>query len=170
MIAQPRFWKKTEVSTEHSYNGTPCIDWTAATMPNGYGMFRSGSKLWLTHRMAWVFEYGDIPDGMFVCHHCDRPCCVNPEHLFLGTHQDNMDDKMSKGRHRRGDDTYNNKLSGFDVTLIKEFLRRHPPTRSNKHGGQCKFLGRWFGVGVACISDIHHGNSWRHITLEGASS
>lgn len=68
---------------------------------NGYGMFRRRG-VWGAHRIAWVYTHGDIPPGMHVCHRCDVPNCINPEHLFLGTHTDNMRDMLSKGRRKAG--------------------------------------------------------------------
>lgn len=68
--------------------------------PLGYGMFRlhQNKSMALAHRAAWELAKGPIPDGMLVCHKCDNPTCVNIEHLFIGSHQDNAADKMSKGR------------------------------------------------------------------------
>jgi hypothetical protein len=63
-------------------------------------------KLWRAHRAAWVEAHGDIPEGMFVLHQCDNRACVNVAHLFLGTHQDNMDDRESKGRNHPPHDPF----------------------------------------------------------------
>lgn len=90
---QERFWEK--VGT-HDING--CRDWTAARFQGGYGAFRLGGKQQKAHRVMWMLHYGEIPEGMLVCHTCDRPPCVEIGHLFLGTPQSNMDDKVRKGR------------------------------------------------------------------------
>jgi hypothetical protein len=79
--------------------GDGCWLWTGAPAQWGYGQFGMANKHWLAHRVSWFFHNGPIPDGMFVCHRCDVPLCVNPDHLFLGTHQDNMDDMRAKRRH-----------------------------------------------------------------------
>jgi hypothetical protein len=63
-----------------------------------YGSLNIAGTPELTHRLAWEATHGPIPDGLFVCHKCDNPPCCNPDHLFLGTHQDNMDDAIRKGR------------------------------------------------------------------------
>jgi hypothetical protein len=86
-----RFWAKVEKSDG-------C--WTfAPARPNDYGSFYRyrGAKV-KAHRYSWELHFGPIPDGLDVCHHCDNPPCVRPDHLFLGTHQDNMRDLQQKGR------------------------------------------------------------------------
>lgn len=72
------------------------LDW------NGYGRAYFGGRLLGAHRVRWMLERGPIPEGLFVLHRCDVRCCVNLDHLFLGTHQDNMDDMKRKGRSCRG--------------------------------------------------------------------
>ena len=80
-----------------------CWNWTGAIHRNGYGKFgrRDGDRQRTdgAHRVAWEVLIGPIPDGLHVLHKCDNPCCINPEHLFVGTNQDNVDDMMAKGRH-----------------------------------------------------------------------
>jgi hypothetical protein len=100
---EDRFWGKVAVSTEHFYNGIPCWEWQACSDIDGYGIFRLNNKNEKSHRFSFTLKYGEIINGLFVCHHCDNPSCVNPDHLFLGTHQDNVDDMVSKGRNLTGD-------------------------------------------------------------------
>lgn len=92
-IVEERFWAKV-VKTEG------CWKWTAKRDRNGYGRFSPNGQYSQTvaHRFSWELHNGPIPEGMLVCHHCDNPECTNPSHLFLGTPQDNMDDKVRKGR------------------------------------------------------------------------
>lgn len=66
-----------------------------------YGTFNRQKVRWSAHRAAWVIENGEIPKGLYVCHHCDTPLCCNPKHMFLGTHDDNMADMTMKGRKLR---------------------------------------------------------------------
>lgn len=84
------FWKWVDKSGE-------CWLWTGTTS-EGYGRVRHGPKKLLAHRVAYELTKGPIPKGMEVCHSCDNPTCVNPAHLWLGTHRDNMRDAHQKGR------------------------------------------------------------------------
>lgn len=78
-----------------------CLEWTGHTDPKGYGKITINYQSWRTHRLAWTLNRGPIPDGLHVLHHCDNPPCCETEgddHLFLGTHVDNMADRDAKGR------------------------------------------------------------------------
>lgn len=99
-----RFWAKVD----RSGGDDSCWRWTASGQVRpgrDYGLVKTpGRKTDGAHRVAYILSAGeDIPPGMFVCHHCDNPRCCNPRHLFVGTHQDNVDDKVSKGRQSRGE-------------------------------------------------------------------
>jgi len=91
-----RFWKKISKT-----DGNECWVWTGNSLKDGYGMFSLKNSGFLAHRVSWTIANGKIADpSLFVLHECDNPKCVNPDHLFLGTHQDNMDDMIAKGRKR----------------------------------------------------------------------
>src|SRR5581483_2912402 len=93
-----RFWAKASIRS-----GDGCWEWKGKGSGNGYGGFYAHGKHRLAHRVAWELRNGVIPDGMHVLHHCDNRRCVNPAHLFLGTHNDNMADMCAKGRQAKGD-------------------------------------------------------------------
>lgn len=77
-----------------------CWPYTGTRLPKGYGSHKANHRHWYAHRVAYEQTYGPIADGLEVCHKCDNPPCCNPTHLFLGTHAENMQDKIDKGRHR----------------------------------------------------------------------
>lgn len=91
-----RFWSKVKITEG-------CWEWVGSKQIGGYGELRA-TRTWkvLAHRVSWQLHYGRIPEGFYVCHHCDNRCCVRPDHLFLGTAQDNTDDMIAKGRQIRG--------------------------------------------------------------------
>lgn len=75
-----------------------CWEWTGRIKPRGYGAISIDGKEYLAHRAAWIITNGFIPKGFYVCHHCDNRKCINPDHLFIGTQRDNVQDCISKGR------------------------------------------------------------------------
>lgn len=77
---------------------TGCVEWIGAKQKAGYGAVNTADGVKSTHRLAFEDRFGEIPDGMFVCHRCDNPSCINVDHLFLGTNEDNVQDMKSKGR------------------------------------------------------------------------
>lgn len=81
---------------------TGCWLHQGITAQSGYGMVRVKFRLWPAHRFMWVASRGAVPEDWMVLHRCDVKNCINPDHLFLGTHLDNVQDKCVKGRHRNG--------------------------------------------------------------------
>jgi len=156
--AEGRFFEKTNKHSAHGWQGTPCWDWTAACLPNGYGYFAAHGKMGYAHRYSWEMTHGPIPDGLHVLHHCDRRCCVNPAHLFLGTRSDNMRDMVSKGRAGResphGEHSPNAKLTEANVREIRAAVAA---------GASRKALARHFGVSAPTVRAVVEGKSWVHV-------
>ena len=115
-----RFWR----FVSRGDAGT-CWEWTGSRDRDGRGRFAVKRRPHNAPRVAWVIANGPIPDGVYVLHRCDNPACVNVEHLFLGTHQDNMDDRTAKGRWRGyafkcGERNHKSKLTDAQFASIIE--------------------------------------------------
>lgn len=85
---------------------TECVEWTGARGRGGYGVRSFEGKFWRVHRLAWTQAHGPIPKGLVIRHKCDNPPCYNPDHLILGTHADNVRDKIERGRHPNSQKTH----------------------------------------------------------------
>ncbi len=129
-----------------------CMEWQMSLDTHGYGQIGLQGKIKLAHRVAWELSNGPIPAGLFVCHLCDNRRCINPDHLFLGTNQDNINDSLAKNRflqnRQHGEDHANAKLSNADV----EFIRA---TGDGRKGGiPASTLAKQFSVYVGTIYKI----------------
>ena len=118
---EERFWSKVAITADDNQ----CWLWLAGKTDNRYGHFWYNSKVDKAHRVAWMLPDYVLPDGMEVCHSCDNPSCVNPKHLFLGTHQDNVDDMNLKGRGYKfklyqNENHSNHKLTDVQVIEIRK--------------------------------------------------
>lgn len=139
-----------------------CWIWIASKIHTGYGMFWSGDKNITAHRYSYGIYNGEIPKGIFVCHTCDVRECVNPKHLFLGTHKDNLQDMIRKGRARfankhrivRGEENGQSKLSENN---IRDIFKLH------KRGTSQNELSKIFGCHQTNIHYILSGKTWRHV-------
>jgi HNH endonuclease len=133
-----------------------CWLWTAGLISNGYGQFcypghhRGG----YAHRASWEIHHGEIPEGAHVLHRCDNPCCVNPDHLFLGSHDDNMADMKSKGRARTAVGESHPK-SRLTKEVVQEI--RNSSNRSNVS------WAKELGVAAQSISQIRLRQTWGHV-------
>lgn len=150
-----------------------CWEWRKGKDENGYGVIYVDGRTEKAHRLSWEIHNGPIPEhdsyhGTMVCHHCDNPSCVNPEHLFIGLANDNVQDMVKKGRNRcgigmrhgsktkpdrkpRGEMSGASKLKTVDVLAIREST------------DPLVVLADRFGVTASNIATIRKGKTWRHI-------
>lgn len=134
---------------------TGCLLWPSFQDANGYCRVRVNGKLTTAHRAAWAAFRGPIPAGAHVLHRCDTPSCVNPDHLFLGTHLENMRDKAAKGRcwsnPRFGPAHHASKFSVADVLTIRTMLA---------DGIRQIDIARKFAVTAQVINDLAKGRTY----------
>ena len=164
-----RFNEKISVSK------TGCIEWGGAKDQDGYGVIQKDGKRKKTHRAIWEYYHGKIPSGLNICHKCDNPCCVNIDHLFLGTQNDNMQDMIKKGR---------KVVNSNPIRGEKHWTKIHPENlaklRGEKNGGSKltweqveeiiqenkllrkpeTYYAKKYGVGRSTIGRILRGESW----------
>ena len=135
-----------------------CLLWEGAINQGGYGRVRWNGKGRGAHRMAWQVSRGLIPEGLCVCHKCDVRSCINPDHLFLGTHRDNVIDMWAKGRGSRNglreEDHPKNRLSRAQVFVIKADTRTH------------RKIAEEYGVCSSTVTRIKTGQLWPHLWVK----
>jgi hypothetical protein len=132
-----------------------CWLWIGHKIRRGYGQLRAFNRQrWQAHRLSWLLHYGEIPDGKWVLHRCDNPSCVNPHHLFLGTHDDNVADKVSKNRQMRGTKCHTHKLTERDVARIRSLLQSKVSYQK---------IATQFKVTKSNIYAIKHQQTWKHV-------
>ena len=135
----------------------------ASKNKDGYGRFLFDGKARLAHRVSALLAgiISDISDGSVVCHSCDNPSCVNPDHLWRGSQADNMRDMERKGRGKRGSQLPQSKLTEDDVRYIKMFLSA---------GAKQKVIAKNFGVSRSAIALIKTGKNWSHVEVTARRS
>jgi hypothetical protein len=140
---QDRFWEKVDRSGQ-------CWVWTSATDRAGYGLLGGRAPMRQAHRLSYLLAYGD-PGDYHVCHTCDNPPCVRPEHLFLGDDAANLGDMATKGRSAWGGSNSRAKLTAPQVHQIRELLAAGVLQRE---------IAQQFDVSRPTVSDIKRGRSW----------
>lgn len=141
---------------------TRCWEWTGVKSAAGYGGLQVNNKRALAHRVSYMLHHGEIPEGdgyhgYCVCHRCDNPSCVNPKHLFLGSHFVNMRDRDAKNRRAAPPGSRHGmaKSNERDVLSIRELRRTGRYTLAE--------LGEMFGLSVSMISMIVNRKNWTHL-------
>jgi len=143
-----RFWSKVDTGSSDE-----CWEWQAHTHEKGYGQFKLDGQMRWAHRVARELCGGPIPDDYYVLHECDNPACVNPNHLYVGDQQDNMDDMVERGRSNEGEEHQNSKLTEDDV---KEMLDKADDETNTA-------LADEYGVHRSTVSEIVNGKRWSHL-------
>lgn len=133
-------------------NKDNCWLWEKTVNKNGYAILYHSKSIKL-HRYSYEYFNGKIENGLYVCHKCDIRNCINPNHLFLGTHKDNMDDMIKKDRHNvaKGESHYCSKLKCNDIYEIKIMLQK---------GIRIVVIAKKYHVSPGAISKIKHNRSW----------
>ena len=126
-----------------------CWQWSAHSDKDGYGVLPGDRQNTRAHRLSYEIHNGQIPDGLIVCHHCDNPGCVNPDHLFVGTTKDNAQDALKKRRHYVGEKNGRSKLTEENVKEILE---------SYLNGQQ---LANKFDVTRHTVNNVRRGKTWQ---------
>lgn len=143
--AEALFWSKVE-------RGPGCWEWCGGASRKGYGRVRVRGRLVSPHRLSFALAHGAVPDGLWVLHTCDNPRCVRPEHLFAGTHADNMKDASRKGRLRQlGPGPWNAKIGPGQVREIRAL---------RAEGLTCREIAARYGLHRYTVGQIARRVRW----------
>ena len=177
-----RFWarvNKDGPTPEHLPELGPCWIWTGPPDASGYGRIGCGlrtSGTMKANRASWLLVFGEIPEGQNVLHKCDNPACVRPEHLFLGSHSDNIKDMMAKGRHGSNADAMRQLHAEGNFRLNPRKGESHPAAKLSDEmvkelhayrssGHTTRDTASRFGVSQAAVIHIGKGRTWKHLGL-----
>lgn len=133
-----------------------CWEWNGPRSNSGYGFVYHAGETLIASRVAYRLWKGEEPGDLYVCHTCDNPPCINPDHLWLGTNADNMRDMAEKGRadKKPGELTHNAKLNADAVRDI----------RTRRNGGEgLESIAADYGVTGSCVWSVANGKSWKHV-------
>lgn len=154
--SETRFWEKVqkgEIGACWIWLGKSLPRRATANRPEAYGVFKSGNKSYLAHRVAYLLAYGRNPN-QFVLHRCDNPTCCNPSHLYEGSHADNMRDRRLRGHIA----SHAGELHGQSKLTVTNVLRIR---KLRKQGASTKYLASEFNVSKSLIVQILSGHLWK---------
>jgi hypothetical protein len=150
-----RFWNLVAKSRPGD-----CWEWQSYKTCLGYGLFIVSRKRYYAHRVSYFLTRSEIPQEMCVLHRCDNPGCVNPDHLFLGTHKDNTQDMLAKGRrphHHYRKDGFRGHAKKLNIDKIREIRATFVPC------GNIRELAEKYGVSKSFIHRIIKGIAWKGV-------
>jgi hypothetical protein len=152
IVDEQRFWG----NADRTGGPDACWPWQNSTAAGGYGAMHTKAGRLKAHRIAYRLAHGPLVPGLSVCHTCDNPSCVNPAHLYQGTHKQNMRDRAARGRggDLRGQQNGRAKLTDDTVRAIRALAERGEPNVA---------IARRFGVTDVMVSKIRRGVAWRHV-------
>jgi len=167
-----RFWEKVDKNgptPEHVPEIGNCWIWTRKPSSRGYGSFHLFGRARCAHRFAWSSINGPVPQGLFVLHHCDNRMCVRPDHLWLGTHADNMADMRAKGRESKGErhksrthpETVTRGVRHHNAKFTPDLVRE---VRARYKGGEsAHVIARAVGMSHVTVWLAATGRTWKHV-------
>jgi hypothetical protein len=142
-----RFWSFVDRKPHNK-----CWDWTGAFAGGSYGVIKINKKNILAHRFCYKLCFGEIPNCLFVCHSCDNPKCVNPSHLFLGRHKDNMNDMVKKDRQAVGENNGRCKITLVQVEKIRALKGKLSQEK----------IAKLFNISKTTVGHIHRNETWKY--------
>lgn len=151
-IIEARFWELVNVT----FFPDACWVWNGHRCDKGYGRFKVGDRRVAAHRFSYALFNNGVTKAVFICHRCDNPQCVRPEHLFAGTPADNAADRGRKNRHAHGSRAGTAILTEAQVAAIKQDRRTQ------------RQVAESYGVSKSTVGKIRTGINWAHIDKEAA--
>lgn len=154
--------RREQQLTRYKVSDSECWIWTGGTSSDGYGKVKRKGKSVRAHRVFYEHFVGNIPDGMFVCHTCDTPLCVNPAHLWVGTHAQNEKDKDVKGRRSPSPSTSHPHLVPKGEKHPKHKLTNQNVSEILQSQETSYVLAEKFGVDPSTIQRVRKKETWKH--------
>ena len=153
-----KFWSKVNIE-----NPEECWEWQAGYI-RGYPRFHIDRIGYRAHRISYLINFGSIDNDKFICHKCDNPKCVNPNHLFAGTPKENIDDMIVKGRskHNKGEQCNSHKLFVADIVAIRSLMQGYIPKRGFKNPLVRKLSIR-YSISACQVLRIYNKKSWNSV-------